>query len=89
MARAGVGQRALGGVVDSVEGGDERLVVGRVEGGQLLVDVVEHDRGGIGKLGTACAMLRVIAIMTAAGVPWPLTSAIKMPQRLSERGKKS
>ena len=36
-----------------------------------------------------CAMLCVTAIITAAGVPWPLTSAIRMPHRPSGIAKKS
>ena len=45
--------------------------------------------GGSSGPGQEWAMLWVIAIITAAGVPWPLTSAIRMPQRPSGREKKS
>ena len=44
--------------------------------------------GGVGFPGRAWAMAWVMAIMTAAGVPWPLTSAMRMPHWSSGEGEK-
>lgn len=63
--------------------------VSRIAAGQVMVEMLQQDSRGGWHPGSVWAMQCVTAITTAAGVPWPLTSAINSPQRPSGRAKKS